>query len=165
MDYLIDGQPDAVVVVVDAGNLERNLYLTFQIVEMGLPTLVVLNMMDSAAARGLRFDTARLSARLGGAAVIPAVARREQGVDALSAALLGLMDNGGQPGRLRRAAGRLRAGARSGDRAAGPADRATSLADRGSARWLAVKLLEGDTHVAERLSALPGTADLLDAAA
>lgn len=83
MDYLLDGRPDVVVCVVDAGNLERNLYLTVQIIETGLPVIVALNMIDAAASRGLQIDAALLSAGLGGAPVIPTVAARAQGLDAL----------------------------------------------------------------------------------
>lgn len=57
--------PQAVLCCVDASNLERNLFLVSQVLELGLPTLVVLNMMDVARRRGLKIDTAKLSERLG----------------------------------------------------------------------------------------------------
>ena len=52
-----DAPPDAVVVVVDAGVIERALYLVLQIAETGIPVVVALNMMDEAAAAGAEFDT------------------------------------------------------------------------------------------------------------
>lgn len=80
-------RPDAVVCVVDASNLERNLYLTSQVVELGIPTVVALNMMDVAESRGLTIDANRLEERLG-APVVPIVARNRQGLDELSKAVL-----------------------------------------------------------------------------
>jgi ferrous iron transport protein B len=58
-------RPDRVVCIVDATNLERNLYLVSQILDLGLPVIVALNMMDLAAANGLRIDVATLARRLG----------------------------------------------------------------------------------------------------
>ena len=79
-------RPDAVVVVVDAGALERGLYLVLQIVETGVPVVVALNMIDEANAAGADFDTSRLSAWLG-AKVVPTVASRGEGLDALRDAI------------------------------------------------------------------------------
>src|SRR6059058_2591746 len=53
-------RPDVVVSLVDASNLERNLYLTTQVLELGVPVVVALNMIDVAEAQGLRLDVARL---------------------------------------------------------------------------------------------------------
>jgi ferrous iron transport protein B len=79
-------RPDAVVCVVDASNLERNLYLASQVVELGIPTVIALNMMDVAESRGLTIDPARLAERLG-APVVPIVARSRQGLGDLSKAV------------------------------------------------------------------------------
>ena len=59
------GRIDAVLSIVDAGNLERNLYLVSQVLELGLPTVVALNMGDIARAKGLRIDARRLERQLG----------------------------------------------------------------------------------------------------
>ncbi len=85
-DYIIDAQPDAVVVVVDAANLERNLYLVVQIIEMGVPVIVALNMSDIAEAKGLNINVERLTQGLG-APVVPTVARDKKGIDDLGAAI------------------------------------------------------------------------------
>ncbi len=77
-----DDPPDAVVVVVDAGAVERGLYLVLQIVETGVPVIVALNMMDEASAGGADFDTTRLGQWLG-AAVVPTVASQGGGLDKL----------------------------------------------------------------------------------
>ena len=63
--YITEESPDAVINIVDASNIERNLYLTTQVVEMGLPVIVALNMMDIVRKRGDRIDTKKLSAELG----------------------------------------------------------------------------------------------------
>ena len=64
-DYLLDGGPDVVVNLVDATNLERNLYLTTQILDLGVPVVVALNMMDLVKKNGDKIDVAGLSKQLG----------------------------------------------------------------------------------------------------
>ena len=82
-NYVIEDKPDVVVDIVDAANLERNLYLTVQIIELGVPLVVALNMSDIADARGLRIDTQKLSQGLHGTPVVRTVASKKQGVDEL----------------------------------------------------------------------------------
>ncbi|MEM7232391.1 MAG: ferrous iron transport protein B [Planctomycetota bacterium] len=79
-------RPHAVVIVIDASNLERNLYLLSQIVELELPVLVALNMVDVAERKGLKVDVEKLSEKLG-LRVLPLESHRGVGVDDLSAAL------------------------------------------------------------------------------
>lgn len=90
-DYLAGEKPDLVVNVVDASNIERNLYLTVQLLEMGIPTLVNLNMMDEAKARGYDINMAVLGEHLG-VQVISSVATGKNGlrklVDTLNPAAL-----------------------------------------------------------------------------
>lgn len=90
-DYIVNERPDALICVADASNLERNLYLTVQLLELGVPVIVALNMSDQAAARGLRIDTALLSELLN-APVVPTVGSRGLGMDALREELLKLVD-------------------------------------------------------------------------
>jgi ferrous iron transport protein B len=85
-DYLLTGAAQVVVDIVDASNLERNLYLTTQILEMGLPLVVALNMTDVAQDQGTRVNPKLLAERLG-CPVIPMVASRSQGVDELKQCL------------------------------------------------------------------------------
>lgn len=89
-DYLVSGEPDAAVVVVDAANLERNLYLVVQILETGIPTIIDLNMSDVAASRGIGIDVAELSARLD-VPVITTVARSGVGMHDLKDAIIGVV--------------------------------------------------------------------------
>src|SRR5260370_22236205 len=76
------GTPDVVVCIVDASNIERNLYLVSQVLDLALPTVVVLNMSDVAANRGIEVDDRALSRRLG-LALINTEAHRRRGVDQL----------------------------------------------------------------------------------
>jgi len=84
-------RPDAVVSIVDAGNLERNLYLVSQILELGLPTLVVLNMADVARRRGVTIDVERLQQKLG-VPIVVTEAHHRIGIDDLKTALTRLID-------------------------------------------------------------------------
>ena len=77
-DFLVNEKPAAVIDIVDAANLERNLYLTLQFMEMGIPVIVALNMMDVAAQRGMTIDTVKLGNLLG-VPVVATVARRGDG--------------------------------------------------------------------------------------
>jgi ferrous iron transport protein B len=78
--------PSALVVVIDATNLDNHLRFVLQLVALGLPTVVALNMIDMATRDGLEIDIARLSAELG-VTVVPTVAVRKRGLDDLRAAL------------------------------------------------------------------------------
>jgi len=75
-----DRRPDAVVLVVDATNLLRNLFLASQVAELGLPVVLVLNQADVAKEQGLRIDTELLSRRLGGVPVILTSAWKGEGI-------------------------------------------------------------------------------------
>ena len=77
-NYLVHEKPAVVIDIVDASNLERNLYLTLQLLEMDLPVCIALNMMDVAKTRGIQIDVEKLSKRLG-APVVPMVARHGAG--------------------------------------------------------------------------------------
>ena len=87
---------DAVLAIVDASNLYRNLYLVSQVLELGLPTLVVLNMMDVADARGIRIDVDGLSRCLG-VPVVAVCANRNRGLGDLRRELGRVLFNG-RPG-------------------------------------------------------------------
>ena len=93
-DYLLTREADAVVNVVDATNLERNLYLTSQLLELGIPLILALNVMDSAKSQGLRIDNERLSALLGSAPVVETVGHRGRGMDELIDAAIGIVGVG-----------------------------------------------------------------------
>ncbi|MEB3829192.1 Fe(2+) transporter permease subunit FeoB [Phormidium sp. CCY1219] len=85
-DYLSCGEADVIVNIVDASNLERNLYLTTQLVEMRLPIVVALNMMDVARDRGVKIYPDLLAEKLG-CPVIPIVAAKGEGIESLRSAI------------------------------------------------------------------------------
>ncbi|HSJ71715.1 MAG TPA: FeoB small GTPase domain-containing protein [Acidimicrobiia bacterium] len=88
-NYLVSGDPDAVVIVVDATNLERNLYLAVQVLEVGLPAVIALTMVDVATSRGLEVDAHVLADRLG-VPVIPTAARQRKGLGGVLDAIIPL---------------------------------------------------------------------------
>ncbi|MCQ4922512.1 ferrous iron transport protein B [Tissierella carlieri] len=81
-DYILKGNPDVVINVVDATNIERNLYLTTQLIEMGTKVVIALNMMDEAKQKNIEIDLKKLSQELG-VPVIPTVASKNKGLDTL----------------------------------------------------------------------------------
>jgi ferrous iron transport protein B len=86
-DFLVYEHPDAVIAVVDAANLERNLYLVVQFIELGVPVVVALNMTDIATARGLKIDLEILSAGLG-VPILTTIATQGQGLKELKKCVL-----------------------------------------------------------------------------
>lgn len=82
-DYIIEEKPDVVIGVVDSANLERNLYLAIQIIELGAPLVIALNMSDIADARELRIDLEKLSRGLSGTPVVRTIANKGKGIDEL----------------------------------------------------------------------------------
>ena len=84
--YLLSMEASLVINVVDASNLERNLYLTLQLLEMGLPCIIALNMLDMAESQQLRIDIAALEQALG-CPVVPLVSTRGRGIDRLKQAI------------------------------------------------------------------------------
>ncbi len=80
--FIIDGNPDAIINIVDATNIERNLYLTIQLIEMGKPMVLALNMMDELLGNGGAVDVTKLS-KLLGIPVVPISAAKNDGVDEL----------------------------------------------------------------------------------
>jgi ferrous iron transport protein B len=85
-------RPDVVVAIVDASNLDRHLYLVTQLLELGQPVVVALNMLDLAEAHGIRIDADRLSQRLG-IPVVPTQANKRRGLDHLRQAILAAADS------------------------------------------------------------------------
>ncbi len=77
-DFLVDERPEVVIDIVDASNLERNLYLAIQFLEMGIPVCIALNMIDVAKDRGIEINAGKLSNLLG-VPVVPTIARTGRG--------------------------------------------------------------------------------------
>lgn len=84
-------RPDVVVTIVDASNLERNLYLTTQVLELGVPVIVALNMIDVADAQGLKIDVDKLSQQLG-VPIVPIQANQGRGLEQLKAVIARVLE-------------------------------------------------------------------------
>ncbi len=138
-DYLLSRDAGLIVNVIDASNLERNLYFTVQLREMGVPMVVALNMMDVARKRGIEVDIQRLSEELQ-CPVIPVVAVTGEGLDALKQEIKRLLA-GGDTGEFQVTHEETVEQA-----IADLIPRLQGVSDRANLRWLALKLLEGDEH-------------------
>lgn len=79
-DFIIKEKPQAIINIIDGTNIERNLYLTVQLVELGIPMVLVINMMDDVKAQGGSIDTCYLS-KLLGMPIVPVSARRGDNID------------------------------------------------------------------------------------
>jgi ferrous iron transport protein B len=90
-DYIVYERPDVVINVVDASNLERNLYLTTQLLELGAPLMIALNVIDIARTRGIRINQEQLSALLGHIPVVETVGNKGLGIDTLLETMVNLV--------------------------------------------------------------------------
>ncbi len=91
-EHLLSGGADLVVDVVDATNLERNLYLTVQILELGMPMIVALNMADQLELQGSHIDAEALSRALGNAPIVATAANRGRGVTQLLDVIVAMLE-------------------------------------------------------------------------
>ena len=152
-NYIIEQSPDVVVDVLDSSNLERNLYLATQLIELGAPLVLALNMSDLARARGFEIDAPLLSELLG-VPIVQTTASRKRGIDEVLATAR-------QVGHDPAAAV---AAQRKPDYGHEIEPHVRELTDRLAAhpqlaphaRWFAVKLLERDEVSAERIGKLAG---------
>ncbi len=154
-DYVHAREADLIVNILDAANLERNLYLTTQLVEMRVPLLVVINMLDMADAKGMRIDTQGLAERLG-CPVLPVVASRGTGIEALKTALLAAAEAKPIPTAAIRYDSVLE------DAIVTLVPKISAVAERNgdSPRWLAARLLEGDDLARELVGDAVSTGEL-----
>ena len=159
-DFLVDEKPGVVIDIVDASNLERNLYLAVQFMEMGVPLCLALNMMDVAKSRGIEIDEAKLS-RLLGVPVVPTVARKGDGKTELMVAAAKIVEEKKNQTPLNISYGedldRILAEMEAGIAAE------SFLTNRYNARWVALKYLENDEQIRELgRKSNPGLAAKLD---
>ena len=143
-NFVIQQRPDMVLDVVDASNLERNLYLVTQFMELGVPLILAFNMSDLAEAQGVVIDVGLLS-RLLGVTIVRTVGHRGGGMQELRDAIVRVADAlpGARPATVRYGAEVERELAL----VARELERERGLTERFQPRWLALKLLEGDEEV------------------
>ena len=147
-DFIINDKPTAVINVVDASNLERNLYLTVQILEMGIPLVIALNMVDVAEKRKIEINTERLSEFLG-VPVIPTVARTSEGKKELLASVYDFKVRSPHPKPLKISYGP--------DvdplliQMEGELEKNPNIKMGLPVRWIAIKFIENDTIIHEQI--------------
>jgi len=146
-NFILFARPDVTVVVVDATRLERNLNLVLQVLGITDRAVICLNLMDEAERHGLSIDARRLARDLG-VPVVPTVARSRDGIDELLRTIEGVA-TGTIPCKAQRTA-----------RAASPAERVVArltqeveeaLPGLSNARWVALRLLDGDTRIRDAI--------------
>ena len=146
-NFVVEGKPDVVVDIVDASNLERNLYLAVQLLEMGAQVIVALNMMDEANSRKYRIDVEGLSHLLG-APVVPMVANRNRGTTELLEEVIRVAQRETEEKQMVINYGReVEEEIARLERVISPD---AELSQKYSPRWLAVKLLEGDEEIVKK---------------
>lgn len=154
-DYLVTEKPDLIINVVDATNLERNLYLTIQLIELGIPMVMALNIFDEAEAKGYKISSRMMEESLG-IAVVPTSATKRSGLEQLLQRVVAVATEPGQnrPRRLNY-----------GEDVEIALDALLeylqqthgALLERFPLRWLLLKLLEGDNLVLQEANISPGS--------
>ena len=154
-NYLIGEKPDAILNLVDATNIERNLYLTTQLLELGYPVVIALNMIDVVKKNGDRIDTAKLSAALGCPVVETAAVKGEGCLEAAQKAA--------ELAQARQKAVPQHAFSDTVERAlAAISDTVRDVVPRDSARWFSIKLFERDEKVMEQFTFSPDVKNRLE---
>ncbi len=150
--YLVNEKPDAILNIVDGTNIERNLYLTTQLLELGIPTVVAINMMDIVRKNGDVIDTKKLEKELG-CRVLEMSALKSDGVKTVADAVVavaGSKDTGERPhvfeGSVEHAIAHVEETIE------------TLISDRRYLRWYAIKVFERDEKVMEELKLSHGAA-------
>lgn len=157
-DFILNEHPDGIINIVDATNIERNLYLTLQLLEMRIPMVIALNMMDEVRNNGGTIHVEKMSQMLG-VPVLPISAAKNEGITELIHAAVNTAKNKTYPKVLDFCAG-------------GPVHRCIhgvshliedhALRVGMSARFAATKLIEGDDQIAERLELTPNELDMIE---
>ncbi|WP_016677582.1 ferrous iron transport protein B, partial [Yersinia pestis] len=144
--YILSGEADLLINVIDAVNLERNLYLTLQLLELGIPCIVALNMLDIAESQHIEIDINTLSKKLG-CPVIPLVSTRGRGIDELKNSI-----DQFQPATCRTLVSYPPILLSEVDKLVAAMSDALPMQQR---RWLALQILEGDIYSLNRAGVAP----------
>jgi len=158
-DFLLQETPDVVVVIIDASNLERNLYLLCHLLELATNVVLDLNMMDVVENQGIKVDTSKLS-RILNVPVIETVANKGEGMEGLKAAIVTAAENK-RPPTFKIDYGKVIE--------EGITELSEFLKDKAlprgyTLRWFAVKLLEADPEILENVESLPQAQQIQKAA-
>jgi ferrous iron transport protein B len=148
-DFIINENPDVIINVVDAGNLDRNLYLTTQLIDMRTKVVMALNMFDEAELKGMKIDTGTLSGLMG-MDVVKTIAVKSEGIDRLLDAVINVSSKKSSVSRhihinygndIEIEIQKIQKKIRSDE----------SIIGKYSTRWLALRLLEGDRDAEAKL--------------
>jgi ferrous iron transport protein B len=159
--HLTENWPDVVVNVVDASNLERNLFLTTQLIDMNIRVVIALNMHDELTARGDRFDYDRLGAMLG-IPVVPTVASKGRGIGTLLDKVIEVYEETAPSRHIH-----INYGTEintSIERVRAEIKRHDAIGDAFHAQYAAIKLLEGDAAFTAQIAAYAGSESIVAAA-
>ena len=162
-DYIIYEKPDVVVDIVDASNLERNLYLTMQLIELGANVIIALNKVDLAEKAGMKIDPRKLEEELG-VPVIPTIAPKKKGMRELVEKIIELAEKRSKvhDGKMLRYESSVE---RFIEKLRGEIVSKKKLVKLFNPRWVAIRLLEGDEDVIKKLSEIEGGEEIVKKAA
>ncbi|MFX1564030.1 MAG: FeoB small GTPase domain-containing protein [Promethearchaeota archaeon] len=155
--FIVEEKPDVVVDIVDATNLERNLYLTMLLIELGSNVVVVLNMWDLAQKRGIEIDVESLSEGLG-VPVVPTIATTKVGMDKLIQAIIAANQKGSHSNQItysKDLENKI-------SRIIQVIQKDANLVAQYRPRWLAIKLLESDTEILKAISSSPQATEIME---
>ncbi|ALB44653.1 MULTISPECIES: ferrous iron transport protein B [Clostridium] len=156
-NFMINDKPDAVINIVDASNIERNLYLTTQILELGIPTVIALNMMDIVEKNGDKIDINKLSKDLG-CPVVEMSALKGNGVKAVAEKAVEIAKSKSKPKFILDFSEEAKAAFREIEEII-----KKNISTEGiELRWLAIKLFERDENIIEKLKISKATLDEIE---
>ena len=158
-DYIVKEKPDVVIDIVDASNLERNLYLTFQLLELEANVVIALNKYDVAESLGYEINIDELS-RMLGVRVVPTVATTKEGIKELLEAVL---EAAKEKKRRKVTIGYGEAAEELISRVEKAVLKDKDLSSRYPTRWLAIKILEGDEEVLKEVEGSRFRNEILEA--
>ena len=154
-NYLIQERPDAILNIVDGTNLERNLYLTTQLLELSIPTVIAVNMADILAKTGEKINTEELSRRLG-CDVVEISAMKGTGIKEVAAKAVAAARSGAAPRPEHHFAADVE------EALASIEERLTGVVPPERSRFFAVKLFERDEKIAESVQGIPDVGDIIE---
>jgi ferrous iron transport protein B len=147
-NFILNEKPDLIIDVIDASNLERNLYLYTQLIELDVPIMLAFNMADVAKARGLKLDLELLSSLLG-APIVETVGNKNKGTETLLEKALEFINSDDKPSPPDILFGRYIEGAITS--IIKELKEHTTNTEKKKLRWIAIKLLEKDTEISEKI--------------
>ncbi|MCD8019288.1 MAG: ferrous iron transporter B [Clostridiales bacterium] len=146
-NYLIDEKPDAIINIIDGTNIERNLYLSTQVIELGIPVIMAVNMMDLVEKNGDTIDTKVLAKSLG-CEVVEISALKGTGIDEVSKKAVAAANS-------KKAVKRVHSFAKEVEDAITSVENKLTGIDEAQKRFFAIKMLEKDSKIKEKMSSVP----------